>query len=78
MEPNDTSARLSIEMRVESGAMAWVLFSPDEAIMWEGELSAGDSIDETQSFNPIPGTWRLEIVKDDAIGGYDVEWLAHN
>ncbi len=65
---------LHLTLTVEGGAAGWTLTDPAGTVQWEGELAAGQSLDEIRSFAPVVGLWTLALDFGEASGEYAVEW----
>jgi len=68
--------RTSLELRsdLDAGAMTWRFKNPSGATVWEG--STRGHLGTSRSFDPVVGTWNLELSFEGATGDYEVYWKA--
>lgn len=65
---------VTIKIAVESGSVVWRLKTPTGGEVMGGQILAGESVDETRSFEAIPGEWLVEMEYFAAKGEYDLGW----
>lgn len=65
---------LSLTLRASEGAFVYTLSDPHGTTMWQGRVSAGQSLNEARPFKPVPGKWVLTLEMENATGSYDVAW----
>lgn len=75
VSPEVESLRLDLELEVEEGTVAFRVFDPTGAAVWQGEISSGGSLSDRRELQPIEGEWRLELALEDATGRYAARWL---
>jgi len=65
---------LSLTLRTSEGAFDYTLIDPHGAVVWQGRVSAGQSLNETRPLKPVLGRWVLTLEMENATGSYDIAW----
>ena len=78
VKPDMTQMTLDLDIKLDSGTIALVLTDPQEEVRLEKEITGSTHLDEVFRYEPIAGTWTLEMTLADATGSYHVKWKASN
>jgi hypothetical protein len=65
---------LSLTLRASEGSLVYTLVDPHGTVMWQGRVDAGQSLNESRPWKPVPGKWVLILEMENATGHYDIEW----
>jgi hypothetical protein len=65
---------LSLTVHASQGTFAYTLVDPQGTAAWQGRVGAGESLNETRSFEPVPGKWVLTMGMENVTGSYDISW----
>lgn len=66
---------LDYEAEVEKGSLTLQIENPEDEVVWERQLQAGDSVnDQEELVAPESGTYTILIVGDGAGGSYELSW----
>lgn len=66
--------KLKLDLSIDEGVYAWKVVDPEGKERWSGEISGKSAFIETQPFDPIAGTWVLEIEAEEVIGEFSLRW----
>jgi hypothetical protein len=78
VKPDMTQMTLDLDIKLDSGTIALILTDPQEEVRLEKEFTGSTHLDEVFHYEPIAGTWTLEMTLEDATGSYHVKWKARN
>ncbi len=76
LQPGFKSLVLKLDLSTSEGTVNWIVLDPNGEQQWVGEISAGNKIKESRSFELIEGPWRLAIAGDPVAGEFLMEWTA--
>jgi hypothetical protein len=78
VKPDMTQMTLDLDIKLDSGTITLILTDPQEEARLEKEIAGSTHLDEVFQYEPIAGTWTLEMTLVDATGSYHVKWKARN
>lgn len=78
VKPAMSTHTLRIKTSLGAGQLTFRLFKPDGGVQWEKTLTTRANYQQAFDLDVTPGTWKLEIVLENASGDYDVRWKASN
>lgn len=67
--------KLSLDLDVERGTVAFRVRDPMGVVRWQGELTGGGSFSDRRELEPVVGNWRIDLEMVGARGNYEVEWV---
>ena len=70
--------RLSLDLRVERGTVAFHARDPQGVVRWQGELSSGGRLTDERELEPVVGSWRLDLQLVGASGRYEARWFGRS
>lgn len=65
---------VTLTFHVSEGSFLYSLADPQGTPMWQGRVDAGQNMNETRSFKPMPGKWLLTMSMENVTGNYEIEW----
>jgi len=71
-----TGIELRIAVSITEGKVKWTLRDPAGESRWTDEVDAINMTQSTDQFEPVAGTWQLEVVASEMKGGYNLTWTA--
>jgi hypothetical protein len=63
-----------LTLRASAGSFAYSLVDPRGTPVWQGQVGAGQSCNESRDLKPLPGKWVLTLTMQSVTGSYDVAW----
>jgi len=68
--PDARRLELFVEVESTGGSVSWSLDDPQGVVRVQRTANQG-TLESTETFDPLPGEWRLNVTFDELTGSYD-------